>query len=114
MFDLEGRDGDTANLKRLPFFILNEGEFEAFGCGGIRIKRLGGLDEARLDSLGPSHDYGPRALADKLRVEQEPWQAAKVVPVQMSDEHGIDVARLKSQPAHADKSRDAAIDQKGR
>src|SRR5262249_59439740 len=102
MFALEGRDSAPANLEGPALLVLNEGEFEAFGCGGIRIKRLGGLDEARLDSLGSSHDYGPRALADKLRVEQEPWQAAKVVPVQMSDEHGIDVARLKSQPSHAD------------
>src|SRR5215468_10035454 len=94
MFDLEGRDGDTANLKRLPFLILNESEFEVFGCGGIGIKRLGGFD--------------------KPRVEQEPWQATKMVAVEMGNEHGIDVARLKPEPAHADKGSDAAIDQKGR
>jgi hypothetical protein len=37
-----------------------------------------------------------------------------MVAVEVGNEYGIDVARLKPEPAHADKGRDAAIDQKGR
>jgi hypothetical protein len=37
-----------------------------------------------------------------------------MITVQMRHEHGVDIARLKPEPAHADERRRPAIDQKGR
>ena len=37
-----------------------------------------------------------------------------MIAMKMAHEHGIDIVRLKPEPAHADQRRNPAIDEKGR
>jgi hypothetical protein len=57
---------------------------------------------------------GHGAAADKLRVEDQEWQAAKVIAVQVGQKHRLDAVRINLEATHGDERRGTAVDQETR
>ncbi len=115
MVHLEGRNGDATNLDRRLLLVLDEDQVKVprHRCG-IRIERLRRRDEPGLDAFGARNHQGPRAVAYIFGVDQEPRKATEMVPMQMGDEHRVDIVRIDPEPVHADQRRGPTVDEERR